>query len=89
MAPRYLHLAILYALGEIITFKIYLIIMKIWNGLQVAICDVNTAEGEKLLENLQSKYGENRVIFCPCDVTDYMQFEGELNLEIVDIYENQ
>lgn len=43
---------------------------------KIAICDINTEEGEDLLHQL-SKNGKDRVIFCPCDVTDYPQFEGE------------
>jgi 15-hydroxyprostaglandin dehydrogenase (NAD) len=42
----------------------------------VAICDINTEEGEKLVETLAAKYGKDRVIFSQCDVTDYPQFEG-------------
>lgn len=33
----------------------------------------------QLLNVLQSKYGKERVIFCECDVTDYIQFEGKLS----------
>jgi len=44
----------------------------------VAICDINTEEGEKLVETLSEKYGKGRVIFSQCDVTDYLQFEGTI-----------
>ncbi|KAK4876766.1 hypothetical protein RN001_009272 [Aquatica leii] len=43
-------------------------------GCKVAICDINNEAGEDLLRTL-SKHGRDRVIFCPCDVTDYPQFE--------------
>lgn len=43
---------------------------------QVAVCDIDVNEGEKLVEILTSDYGKDRVIFCQCDVTDYSQFEG-------------
>lgn len=42
---------------------------------EVSICDINTDAGEDLLHQL-SKTAKDRVIFCPCDVTDYPQFEG-------------
>lgn len=43
-------------------------------GCKVSICDINADRGEDLLQIL-SKQGKDRVIFCPCDVTDYPQFE--------------
>lgn len=43
-------------------------------GCKVSICDINIDEGEELLHHL-SKIARDRVIFCPCDVTDYPQFE--------------
>ncbi|CAK9816701.1 15-hydroxyprostaglandin dehydrogenase [NAD(+)] [Anthophora plagiata] len=43
-------------------------------GAKVSICDIVAAEGEKLVENLATEYGKDRVIFCQCDVTDYSQF---------------
>lgn len=42
----------------------------------MAVCDINTEEGEKLVETLAAKYGKDRVIFSQCDVTDYPQLEG-------------
>lgn len=42
---------------------------------QVAICDIDEENGEKLCKQLTTKYGKERVIFCECDVTDYPQFE--------------
>lgn len=41
----------------------------------MSICDINAEAGEDLLHQL-SKNVKDRVIFIPCDVTDYMQFEG-------------
>ncbi|GJQ71203.1 hypothetical protein Trydic_g1100 [Trypoxylus dichotomus] len=43
-------------------------------GCKVSICDINSDAGEDLLHEL-SKQGQDRVIFCPCDVTDYQQYE--------------
>lgn len=51
-------------------------IIIIFYYVQVAVCDINTEEGEKLVETLAAKYGKDRVIFSQCDVTDYPQFEG-------------
>ncbi|XP_031830877.1 15-hydroxyprostaglandin dehydrogenase [NAD(+)] [Nomia melanderi] len=47
----------------------------VYQGAQVAVCDIDVNEGEKLVEMLTSDYGKDRVIFCQCDVTDYSQFE--------------
>ncbi|KZC09506.1 PREDICTED: 15-hydroxyprostaglandin dehydrogenase [NAD(+)]-like [Dufourea novaeangliae] len=47
----------------------------VYQGVQVAVCDIDVDEGEKLMETLTSDYGKDRVIFCQCDVTDYSQFE--------------
>ncbi|XP_033320904.1 15-hydroxyprostaglandin dehydrogenase [NAD(+)] [Megalopta genalis] len=47
----------------------------VYQGVQVAVCDIDVDEGEKLVEILTSDYGKDRVIFCQCDVTDYTQFE--------------
>ncbi|XP_014216546.1 15-hydroxyprostaglandin dehydrogenase [NAD(+)] [Copidosoma floridanum] len=41
----------------------------------VAICDINGEEGEKLYHTLASRHSKDRVLFCQCDVTDYLQFE--------------
>ncbi|XP_017780808.1 PREDICTED: peroxisomal hydratase-dehydrogenase-epimerase-like [Nicrophorus vespilloides] len=43
-------------------------------GCSISICDINTEAGEDLLHVL-AKQDRDRVIFCPCDVTDYPQFE--------------
>ncbi|KAF5305617.1 hypothetical protein FQR65_LT07698 [Abscondita terminalis] len=50
-------------------------------GCKVAICDINNEAGEDLLRTL-SKHGRERVIFCPCDVTDYPQFEEAFHTTI-------
>ncbi|KAF4518619.1 hypothetical protein B566_EDAN005944 [Ephemera danica] len=44
-------------------------------GCKVSICDVNTAGGDALAQQLSQIYGKDSVIFCPCDVTDYPQSE--------------
>ncbi|KYN31469.1 15-hydroxyprostaglandin dehydrogenase [NAD+] [Trachymyrmex septentrionalis] len=53
-------------------------------GAKVAICDINTEEGEKLVETLSEKYGKGRVIFSQCDVTDYLQFEESFQTTITE-----
>lgn len=45
------------------------------NGVKVALCDLNSEEGEQLTEQLSIKYGQGKALFCQCDVTDYPQFE--------------
>lgn len=45
-------------------------------GCKISICDINTDAGEELLHELMKQGGTaSSVIFNPCDVTDYMQFE--------------
>lgn len=43
--------------------------------LQVSICDLDSDAGENACDVLGEKYGKDRVLFCHCDVTDYVQFE--------------
>ncbi|XP_025204123.1 15-hydroxyprostaglandin dehydrogenase [NAD(+)]-like [Melanaphis sacchari] len=45
------------------------------NGAKVSICDINEEVGVKLADLLGAKFGNVKVIFCPCDVTDYPQFQ--------------
>ncbi|XP_015371683.1 PREDICTED: 15-hydroxyprostaglandin dehydrogenase [NAD(+)]-like, partial [Diuraphis noxia] len=45
------------------------------NGAKVSICDINEDVGIKLADLLGAKFGNVKVIFCPCDVTDYPQFQ--------------
>ncbi|XP_022907849.1 15-hydroxyprostaglandin dehydrogenase [NAD(+)]-like [Onthophagus taurus] len=44
------------------------------HGCKVSICDINSELGEDLLHEL-AKDGKDSVIFCPCDVTDYQQYD--------------
>ncbi|KAM0728375.1 15-hydroxyprostaglandin dehydrogenase [NAD(+)] [Formica fusca] len=53
-------------------------------GAKVAVCDINTEEGEKLVETLAAKYGKDRVIFSQCDVTDYPQLEESFQTTIAE-----
>lgn len=50
-------------------------LVHLGNCSQVAICDIDEQNGEKLSRQLVGKYGKDNVIFCECDVTDYPQFE--------------
>lgn len=52
------------------------------NGASVSICDINTEEGDQLARSLSLRHGKNRVLFCPCDVTDYPQFEESFRTTI-------
>ncbi|XP_054286751.1 15-hydroxyprostaglandin dehydrogenase [NAD(+)]-like [Macrosteles quadrilineatus] len=45
------------------------------HGAKVSICDLNAEVGEKLADQLCTKYGHGKALFCQCDVTDYPQFE--------------
>jgi len=54
--------------------------MIIFYYVQVAVCDIDTEEGEQLVETLAAKYGKDRVIFSQCDVTDYPQLEGIITI---------
>uniref|UniRef100_A0A182SMS8 15-hydroxyprostaglandin dehydrogenase [NAD(+)] n=1 Tax=Anopheles maculatus TaxID=74869 RepID=A0A182SMS8_9DIPT len=44
------------------------------HGAKVVVCDLDSDAGELTVEELEKQYGE-RVLFCHCDVTDYVQFE--------------
>lgn len=41
----------------------------------MSICDLDSDAGENATDELGAKYGKERVLFCHCDVTDYVQFE--------------
>lgn len=49
-------------------------------GCKVSICDLDSDAGELVVDELGKTYGKDRVLFCHCDVTDYVQYEGELML---------
>ncbi|KAI5719295.1 hypothetical protein M8J76_008195 [Diaphorina citri] len=51
-------------------------------GAKVSICDINDSVGEDLAEQWRTKYGPNRAIYCPCDVTDYPQFEEAFQITL-------
>ncbi|GLV42279.1 Photoreceptor dehydrogenase [Carabus blaptoides fortunei] len=51
-------------------------------GCKVSICDINSDAGDEMIEQLGNKYGKDKVLFCPCDVTDYMQFEEAFQITI-------
>lgn len=42
---------------------------------KVSICDLDSDAGDNATEELGQKFGKDRVYFCHCDVTDYMQYE--------------
>lgn len=41
----------------------------------MSICDLDSDAGENACEELGQKFSKDRVLFCHCDVTDYVQFE--------------
>lgn len=41
----------------------------------MSICDLDSDAGENACEELGQTFGKERVFFCHCDVTDYVQFE--------------
>jgi hypothetical protein len=43
----------------------------------VAICDIDSELGQRILQELKEKYGPGRVIFIQVDVRNYQQFEGD------------
>lgn len=45
------------------------------HGAKVSICDLDSDAGENACEELGETFGKERVLFCHCDVTDYVQFE--------------
>ncbi|EJY57503.1 AAEL017418-PA [Aedes aegypti] len=45
------------------------------HGAKVSICDLDSDAGELTAKELEHEFGANRVLFCHCDVTDYIQFE--------------
>lgn len=45
------------------------------NGVKVSICDLDSDAGELAAEELGCSFGKDRVLFCHCDVTDYVQYE--------------
>lgn len=46
----------------------------------VVIVDMDKTEGEKCAQQLQLKYGANKVIFVPCDVTNQRQLASAFDL---------
>lgn len=41
----------------------------------MTICDLDSDAGENACEELGQMYGKERLLFCHCDVTDYVQYE--------------
>ncbi|KAF5299863.1 hypothetical protein FQA39_LY11400 [Lamprigera yunnana] len=56
-----------------------LVIEFLNNGAKgVTIADINVESGTKLLKELQTQFGERKVIFVQVDVSDKIQFEGKI-----------
>jgi len=45
-------------------------------GARVAISDINTENGEKTLSELRERFGQDKVCFVRCDVTDEVEFRN-------------
>lgn len=44
-------------------------------GAKVSICDLDSDAGENAQKYLSETFGKDRILFCHCDVTDYVQYE--------------
>lgn len=51
---------------------------------QVSICDLDSDAGENAADQLSQTYGKDRVLFCHCDVTDYVQYEEAFQTTIAE-----
>ncbi|KAG4070723.1 hypothetical protein HA402_005582 [Bradysia odoriphaga] len=45
------------------------------HGAKVSICDLDSDAGENAQKYLSETFGKDRILFCHCDVTDYVQYE--------------
>lgn len=52
--------------------------------LQVSICDLDSDAGENAADEMSETFGKHRVLFCHCDVTDYVQFEEAFQTTITE-----
>lgn len=48
-------------------------------GAKVSICDLDSDAGEVTSAELTKRFGADKVLFCHCDVTEGMEFEGNLS----------
>ncbi|CAD7088373.1 unnamed protein product [Hermetia illucens] len=44
-------------------------------GACISICDLDSDAGENACDELGKAFGKEKVLFCHCDVTDYVQYE--------------
>lgn len=52
---------------------------------QVSICDLDSDAGENAAEELGQNYGIDRVLFCHCDVTDYVQYQEAFQTTLTEL----
>lgn len=45
------------------------------SGARVSICDLDSDAGENAQKYLSETFGKDKILFCHCDVTDYVQYE--------------
>lgn len=46
----------------------------------MCLADISLDLGRNAVEDLEAEFGSNKAIFVKTDVTDYVEFEGELSL---------
>ncbi|XP_077286650.1 15-hydroxyprostaglandin dehydrogenase [NAD(+)]-like [Arctopsyche grandis] len=51
-------------------------------GVKVAICDIDSDTGEQVADDLAAKHGKKNVLYCQCDVTDYLQYEESFQMTV-------
>ena len=54
--------------------------MNFHGFLQVCFTGLSEKNGGGTLQEMKIKYGEGKVLFCQCDVTDYKGMESEYRL---------
>lgn len=55
------------------------------HGCKVSICDLDSDAGENAAEELGQNYGIDRVLFCHCDVTDYVQYQEAFQTTLTEL----
>lgn len=51
----------------------------------MSICDLDSDAGENAAEELGQNYGIDHVLFCHCDVTDYVQFQEAFQTTLTEL----
>ncbi|CAL1528934.1 unnamed protein product [Lymnaea stagnalis] len=56
------------------------------NGAKVGLVDFNSELGQKTLAEFEQKYGQNRVMFVKCDVSNSKQLSAYKGIQCIDLY---